>query len=372
MLNDRSMRKSVPEIELEKKIKEKDEQILKYKLEIERQNNIGKEFQEEIKKRVKEALNKQNESHETTIVLLKKEREDTINLLNQQIEAKNNEIKTLKEEFQSKVQDFQMNIENSKKSTHENPEMTRVVKLMDEYRLKLEKEEKLHVETKKLYDELCLKQVQFSIQLDSLKSELEKEKNEKENKQSQYDFAIKMNLNLKKENDELKSSFKKLEEENKQFKQKLESLSSLGTMLEEESYNPFEEDIIEGIEKMKKNDKNYQDALFVSKNLTDKDVSDICKAMSNNSNVLKLDFSDNRNITGECMKDVFDLVVKTKTLNELLFTGCPVSSKAVQKLKEGLKKNQSIVQCVAGLNETKEDIDEIEEIMNRNFEILNV
>lgn len=127
----------------------------------------------------------------------------------------------------------------------------------------------------------------------------------------------------------------------------------------------------ETLEKIKSNDKNLAEVVFMNVGITDQHVTELCVAMVKNTNVSKIDLSDNVLIHGECAKNVADLLISSQNLLELVFNGCPIRPEYLKEIKDGVKKNQSLVQCSLGTNETDQDIQEIEMIMERNFQILS-
>jgi len=128
-------------------------------------------------------------------------------------------------------------------------------------------------------------------------------------------------------------------------------------------------EIIENlIKKILKNDPNLIEIRLDNQQMDDYDVIDICEALKTNKVVQVLDFSSNPNITGDCMGTVVELLPLTKTLDQLLFQGCPIEHDKVDQLIEALEKNKTLTQCLSGDNETPDDISKIETIMDRNYQ----
>lgn len=127
----------------------------------------------------------------------------------------------------------------------------------------------------------------------------------------------------------------------------------------------------ETLDKIKNNDKDTTDISFVNVGISDQYVIELCQAMAKNTSVSKIDFSDNILINGECAKNIAELLMNSHTILELMFNGCPIRPENIKTFKDGIKKNQSLVQCALGTNETEDDVQEIEMIMERNFQILS-
>jgi hypothetical protein len=60
-----------------------------------------------------------------------------------------------------------------------------------------------------------------------------------------------------------------------------------------------------------------------------------------------------------------------KTLEELIFDNCPIKKDGIQRLIAALQKNHSLIQMSCGLFETDEDIDAVEDLLDRNYESKN-
>lgn len=54
-----------------------------------------------------------------------------------------------------------------------------------------------------------------------------------------------------------------------------------------------------------------------------------------------------------------------------MLDGCSFPTDKIEMLKSAIQKNETLVQCTLGKYETQSDIDFIEGIMERNFQILS-
>jgi hypothetical protein len=151
-----------------------------------------------------------------------------------------------------------------------------------------------------------------------------------------------------------------------------EKTHSLGRFVSDEDGYNSDEDTVEVIKdiikRAKENDTTLMYIQLTKSNLKDEDVSNICQALENNTNVISLDFSYNDGVTGDCMDDVVGLLSKSKYIEEIFFEGCPVRNFEVKKLISTLRKNDTLTQCTGGLYETDMDIDTIEALLDRNYE----
>lgn len=144
--------------------------------------------------------------------------------------------------------------------------------------------------------------------------------------------------------------------------EQLELVESLKVKKEPKAWNDI-------LEKVKKNTKDFSEVVFIDDGVTDKHVAELCQALVNNDQVLKLDFTNNEGVTGEFSKAFCEMLLKTKSVMEVCFSGCPVKKDKIEEIKKALKSNHTLVQCQLGKFETKQDVQEIEELMERNFQI---
>lgn len=127
----------------------------------------------------------------------------------------------------------------------------------------------------------------------------------------------------------------------------------------------------EYIEKIAKNDPTFKKLSLSNKGLQDSDVTKIFKNAQKNTVLTAIDLSKNPGIKGESIDSVIEFLKCTKTLEELSFDGCPISRPALDKLMKNLAQNYSLTQLYSGTNETDDDINHIEDIMDRNVEKMN-
>jgi len=121
------------------------------------------------------------------------------------------------------------------------------------------------------------------------------------------------------------------------------------------------------IQRILKNDPQLLEIHLDNQQVDDYDVIDICEALKENHLVKVLDFSGNPNIVGSSMDAVCELLERTQTLEQLLFHGCPIEHDKVLQMIKSLQLNRSLIQCTSGDNETETDIEQIESIMDRNY-----
>jgi hypothetical protein len=120
------------------------------------------------------------------------------------------------------------------------------------------------------------------------------------------------------------------------------------------------------LDHVKQNDENTKIVDLTKSGVADDNVVELCFALLNNTNVTQLILVKN-SIKGTCMDAVCNLLTKNTHLEELHFEGCPIENVFVKQLIVTLHDNHVLTQCTAGKYETDDDIDNIEHLMDRNF-----
>jgi hypothetical protein len=231
------------------------------------------------------------------------------------------------------------------------------------------------------------------------KKALQEEKEQNSSLLAFYEKAKKEIAELKDRNVTLKTKVTSLENENAELEQKNENLqknrsnvstSSSGdgeTLKKENSFTntipsklsssidttPLnsQTSLWKIIDQMKNNDPKLTDVSLVDRNITDDDMKRIAVAMEKNTKVKRLDFSNNSKLTGSTIDSIAHMMGVNKTLEELIFDNCPIKKDGIQRLIAALQKNHSLIQMSCGLFETDEDIDAVEDLLDRNYESKN-
>jgi myosin heavy subunit len=236
------------------------------------------------------------------------------------------------------------------------------------------------------------------------KKALQEEKEQNSSLFAFYEKAKKEIAELKDKNVTLKTKVTSLENENAQLEQKNENLSknrpvvstsgsssfSVGNESQLKKENSFTNTIPSKlsssidttplnsqtslwkiIDQMKNNDAKLTDVSLIDRNITDDDLKRIAVAMEKNTKVKRLDLSNNSKLTGSTIDSIAHMMGMNKTLEELIFDNCPIKKDGVQRLIAALQKNHTLIQMSCGLFETNEDIDVVEDLLDRNYESKN-
>jgi myosin heavy subunit len=237
------------------------------------------------------------------------------------------------------------------------------------------------------------------------KKALQEEKEQNSSLFAFYEKAKKEIAELKDKNVTLKTKVTSLENENAQLEQKNENLSknrpvvstsgssslSVGNdesqLKKENSFtntipsklsssidtSPLnsQTSLWKIIDQMKNNDAKLTDVSLIDRNITDDDLKRIAVAMEKNTKVKRLDLSNNSKLTGSTIDSIAHMMGMNKTLEELIFDNCPIKKDGVQRLIAALQKNHTLIQMSCGLFETNEDIDVVEDLLDRNYESKN-
>jgi myosin heavy subunit len=237
------------------------------------------------------------------------------------------------------------------------------------------------------------------------KKALQEEKEQNSSLFAFYEKAKKEIAELKDKNVTLKTKVTSLENENAQLEQKNENLSKNRPVVSTSGSSSFsvgndesqlkkensftntipsklsssidttplnsQTSLWKIIDQMKNNDAKLTDVSLIDRNITDDDLKRIAVAMEKNTKVKRLDLSNNSKLTGSTIDSIAHMMGMNKTLEELIFDNCPIKKDGVQRLIAALQKNHTLIQMSCGLFETNEDIDVVEDLLDRNYESKN-
>jgi hypothetical protein len=116
------------------------------------------------------------------------------------------------------------------------------------------------------------------------------------------------------------------------------------------------------------NDPGLVEIILADCKLNDENVAMICQSLLRNTNVIKLDLSNNREIVGRSVQEICQLIERTCILQEMFFSGCPIEEQGIQAMKKSLRSNRSLVQVHFGSNQTEEDFQDLERLLQANFD----
>lgn len=260
---------------------------------------------------------------------------------NQQIIEKENELKKKSESTKEPDEVISLRTELIKISEKKDDEID--IK-MNEFESKFEKSTQSLLEVMKV----------FNTVKESFKKEKETFKEIKEYQKTKKDND--MILKLQKDNLELEKKILEIQKAKNDLKTENNKNESF--------FNAI-------LNKIQQNDKKLAIIDFTDKNLNDENVIQIVQALKNNTNVKKLILQDNKDIKGKYTNEICDLIIHNKILEEIHFLGCNIENQYVKQMIQVLPKNLHLIQFTAGNNETDQDIEEIERICDRNFELKN-
>eukprot|EP01080_Neovahlkampfia_damariscottae_P006200 gene6200-10206_t len=300
---------------------------------------------ESVRKMTNDVFSKFQQELEQQFSTLKEEREQEFRRITTQFQYMNDFLSRAEINIE-KGEEFEL---FKQKSEREKKQLSEDAKESKNENLKLKKElhELTHLDKKK--DE-TIKSLQEKIEF--LLKENETQNQNLMSKESEIEM-------LKTQKKEMAQSFKKIIHQ--------ETVKESSEKPKEDDMNPLVKSIIE---RSTKNDPTLKEIVLQNSKLTDFDVSKITNSLMNNTHVRLLDLTSNL-VKGSCFEDVEKLLLNTKVLEELILDECPIENSNVKKLILALEKNTSLTQCTAGKNETDEDIEKIEEYMDRNYDNKN-
>jgi hypothetical protein len=325
------------------------------------------------KKELNDLISQTNNQHRVELEVVTKEFQDKINDCKVKLQKKDKEIEDTLEDSQNEIDNKQKHVDDlTEKVKYLEEEVTKARTSTNQdfgnQIAKLKEEEKTHIAEavgplKKELEDKTTKITNFVKREKELKDEVSS------NDQKIIDIEKEMKT-LREANNLLTRQLAVAQKEKEDVEHELKDKNDLLKQLKNKSDRKPPQ-YKETLEKIKKNDASLTDILYVDCGVNDAIVIEICSTIlsSGNTNVMKLDFSDNLEIEGSCVKSVCELLVKTKSVNELLFHDCPIKKESIPALKDAIKSNQTLVQCQLGKNESPKDISDIEEIMERNFQI---
>jgi predicted nucleic acid-binding Zn-ribbon protein len=163
-----------------------------------------------------------------------------------------------------------------------------------------------------------------------------------------------------------------LQKENLDLKEKIATQMKRMEALEQGSkqeVKPITSKIGLLLDRLSKNEPKTIDANVSNLNLSSEEFKALCVVLINNTVCKRLDISNNKLLTGKGWIEEFcNLLEKNKTLEDVILDGCPVDREGVKKIIESLHKNYTMMQFTCGSNETDADINEIEDLLDRNYE----
>jgi DNA repair exonuclease SbcCD ATPase subunit len=371
------------------KMKQKAEELSK---EVEKMTSNGERTQNECNlklsslkeqiEQVKSALTIEKQSVEAQSAKLKSENDAIVSELHENLAREQEELNLLNGEIES-ITNSLTSTEKVEETTEDrkNREVLELEEADGRYQAKIKT---IHTKNNILNDTLAKNvellgklQDQDSIQMEdgSKNQELEVLKASHTSLQSQLDEWEQKTKNLKNEisTNEVqlgelskkllttKTTKKMAQEEFDTYQSQLEKISNPVVVKSEPEY----------LVKLKNNDTTLVELKLSNKGVTDADVTQISLALKKNTHLKVLDLSNNSKVTGETMIAVINMIKTNATLEELNFEKCPVTRKALDLLLANLEHNTTLTQVFGGLNETDNDIEKIDQIMDRNVDLAN-
>lgn len=121
------------------------------------------------------------------------------------------------------------------------------------------------------------------------------------------------------------------------------------------------------LSKLKRNEPSCKEFKFPNKNIDDRKAKDIFQALSANTFCLKVILTDN-SITDSSLSQICETLQKNKTIESLELEGNQFTSKGIDDFLKGLSKNTSLTDVTISENATDQQLDEVDDILDRNFE----
>jgi hypothetical protein len=121
------------------------------------------------------------------------------------------------------------------------------------------------------------------------------------------------------------------------------------------------------IQRIEVNDETLTEIDLSGQKISDQDCAKLIIALKRNSIVVKLVLKHNP-IGGETfLDDIVSLLKQNTPLEYLSFEGCPISRKVIDAILKIVPLNKELTDLFLGTNETDDDIDIFDPIMQKNF-----
>lgn len=121
------------------------------------------------------------------------------------------------------------------------------------------------------------------------------------------------------------------------------------------------------VDQIKRNDTALKEVELSGKKIDDKKAIEIFKALEKNTNLLRLYLNDNQ-LTDDCVKSICDSLSLNSTLDILEIDGNILTDDGITLFIKLLSKNKGLTDVLLQEDATDDQLDDMDEILDRNFE----